>query len=1213
MIAFLEKTERNVEFHEVIDFLRRSYIYHALTVSPVVSTTFVEQFWTSAKSKTINNARHITAKVAGKIVSISRGNNPNLILDEGASSERLSDEQPSPSPAPTSEVPYEPHTDSSSAQPKPTGENLGDHSSNDTSLSGNEDQCQRNKTLEGLNHQASKKQAKPVIKHFKAYLKTVSLQQRLPRKSSSKKQRMHKESVSKQGRKIAKGESSVQRDPLEDKRKGDEGQEIDEVRLSTEDAVSTDKEGVSTDFEKVSTDFEKVSTDKPKVSTDGSKVSTDEQVEGIDRPSKTVYNITSHLKASSKIDPQDKGKKKFKEDDESESEDVILPQAVKKFTQLEREKSWQETKLRCDRILLRKLSKSKKESISTIDENAKFPSLYNLLLREKFLAPTKNRGTQNRPTPDEDKEVDYEILDKKYPIIDWKTENLGTKPQIDESKRSEEINMNVVTRSNGQKRSFSTLMRVLSVFDREDLDANKELSIPEQMATGIGTSNPLMAGKMDLNAFIRTADPRKVRIVERPRTENERPIVTVAKHRTVTLLPTSVSRPSGELSESIEREFVEDGSSGRGQEDASVAGHEQGVHNLFLPYLPSKKLKEDYGTSGGHASSGKSSSIIREHLASSILNSEVGVAAIPTLPFVTSSVFATPERDGDDFTDDVTGPNLRTIGPPVRSVDPPIMTEAVVTTEAAGVSSHLFPKTVVDTSSRFGPDLFLDSDSSYIERPVTASTTQGPDKELSMGSREVDSKALHEIFVPQWNVLNDTLLDEHDISCEFIDHLAPPVLFSQIRNMDYHHLFTEFNVGTARQACLNGKVRMRAEFCLSERTRLEVECGRQASLLKSKDKEIEVLKAQLTVKEAEAAEAIHLRAQIVAMERAHTDEVNVLQHNNAVLEGEKNTFNDKVMELQSSLFAKDLEAKELAATAAIAKSQNDSLVNVLKGACSELREQVSAYESLKEQIEEFQDEQMRVMFDKLAKLEVDLIEIALHLEEKFYPHLLTIIAGRRCLLTHGLKLFITKCLNSSEYLVALGAAISRATEKGMQVGLTAGIEHGKQGRGLEELVAYNPSAEEDYNTALRRVVMNLLRLSDPLANLPGMSDLQPDVEQLMVPIHRPEDQVVLGASSLTFSLSVSRDRVERIRQNIAEHSLTGDANTSDVAPSAATTTTALSTTFASASTIPPVSVDDYVVADVVNEENVQPNVEYKGEGSAAADINFEKEELDTTP
>ncbi|GJR69943.1 hypothetical protein Tco_0016008 [Tanacetum coccineum] len=57
MVAYLEKSEGNAEFHEIIDFLKRSSIHHALTVSPVVSTTFVEQFWTSAKSKTINNVR----------------------------------------------------------------------------------------------------------------------------------------------------------------------------------------------------------------------------------------------------------------------------------------------------------------------------------------------------------------------------------------------------------------------------------------------------------------------------------------------------------------------------------------------------------------------------------------------------------------------------------------------------------------------------------------------------------------------------------------------------------------------------------------------------------------------------------------------------------------------------------------------------------------------------------------------------------------------------------------------------------------------------------------------------------------------------------------------------------------------------------------------------------------------------------------------------
>ncbi|GJU16034.1 putative ribonuclease H-like domain-containing protein [Tanacetum coccineum] len=71
MVAYLKKSEGNAEFHEIIDFLTRSSIHHVLTISLVVSTTFVEQFWTSAKSKIINNVRHITAKVAGKPVSIS--------------------------------------------------------------------------------------------------------------------------------------------------------------------------------------------------------------------------------------------------------------------------------------------------------------------------------------------------------------------------------------------------------------------------------------------------------------------------------------------------------------------------------------------------------------------------------------------------------------------------------------------------------------------------------------------------------------------------------------------------------------------------------------------------------------------------------------------------------------------------------------------------------------------------------------------------------------------------------------------------------------------------------------------------------------------------------------------------------------------------------------------------------------------------------------
>ncbi|GKD26485.1 hypothetical protein Tco_1232699 [Tanacetum coccineum] len=76
---------------------------------------------------------------------------------------------------------------------------------------------------------------------------------------------------------------------------------------------------------------------------------------------------------------------------------------------------------------------------------------------------------------DEDKEVDYEILDKKYPITEWKSEYLRIKPQYDETKDLEEINLNVVIRSNGQRRYFSTLMSVLSKFDRDDLCAVYQL------------------------------------------------------------------------------------------------------------------------------------------------------------------------------------------------------------------------------------------------------------------------------------------------------------------------------------------------------------------------------------------------------------------------------------------------------------------------------------------------------------------------------------------------------------------------------------------------------------------------------------------------------------------------------------------------------------------------------------------------------------------
>ncbi|GJW27681.1 hypothetical protein Tco_0044556 [Tanacetum coccineum] len=76
---------------------------------------------------------------------------------------------------------------------------------------------------------------------------------------------------------------------------------------------------------------------------------------------------------------------------------------------------------------------------------------------------------------DEYKEVDYEILNKKYPIIEWRSEYLTTKPQYDETEELEDVYLNVVTRSNRQRRYFSTLMTVLSILDRDDICAIYQL------------------------------------------------------------------------------------------------------------------------------------------------------------------------------------------------------------------------------------------------------------------------------------------------------------------------------------------------------------------------------------------------------------------------------------------------------------------------------------------------------------------------------------------------------------------------------------------------------------------------------------------------------------------------------------------------------------------------------------------------------------------
>ncbi|GJQ94887.1 putative ribonuclease H-like domain-containing protein [Tanacetum coccineum] len=403
MVAYLEKTKGNAEFHEIIDFLTRSSIHHALTGK---SHLYLLLCWY------------------------------NQLEDEGALSERPSEAQSTPSPPHPSEATVDPQSDPSLV-PSPSSPRFLIYSREDqVGIMEVSDQA---KEIQHLKAQIKKlkKQAKPVITHHRAWMKSVSLKQRLAGKRSLKKNWMQKEYLGRT------------RDVV------DKEKENAEYVLSTEDVLSTAQQKVSIDREKVSTDKLIVSTDGSKVSTDKEKDSTDrtdeeftllnisqakevsrenekavefKDIEGTERPRPTSTRSLLTLKPLPKIDPKDKGTKKIKEEDESKSESDGIPEAEKKFKQLasdeemarkvqeewegkeERKRLAEEeatndalirnyddikARIEGDRLLAERLQEQEREQF-TVEERAKY--LHDTIAAQrKFLGQQRSEATWNKP------------------------------------------------------------------------------------------------------------------------------------------------------------------------------------------------------------------------------------------------------------------------------------------------------------------------------------------------------------------------------------------------------------------------------------------------------------------------------------------------------------------------------------------------------------------------------------------------------------------------------------------------------------------------------------------------------------------------------------------------------------------------------------------------------------------------------------------------
>nr|GEV50731.1 hypothetical protein [Tanacetum cinerariifolium] len=378
---------------------------------------------------------------------------------------------------------------------------------------------------------------------------------------------------------------------------------------------------------------------------------------------------------------------------------------------------------------------------------------------------------------------------------------------------------------------------------------------------------------------------------------------------------------------------------------------------------------------------------------------------------------------------------------------------------------------------------------------VTAFVSTTPEREDEDHTEVVAESNLRTIGAPQ-SVTNGSRLDDGRVCHEMVNDFAHPKFFASVRGMEHDQLFTKFNVGAARQMSLSVEVRMQAEYNVKERRRLKSVVEKKDKLQKARYEEIENLKAQMLLKEAEAAKAF----------------ISVLKL--------------PILRLWKSPFG------------------------------MRLQEKLSSYESLAERLREFQDPQLKIVNDKFDKLYANFVKMALHLEEKFYPHLLTTIFGRRWLLTHGMELALVNCLHSPECLSALGAAIGKAIKKGMQDGLSAGIIHGKEGRVLTD-------SNKD---ASIETVMDILHLENPLAKktiVENIANHRLALRDVFIPLADPFSAVVL----------------------------TGSEGTSNVMPTIVDTTTVMSATLASVSTIDPIFVDDYEVLGMDDQAGANGNAE----------------------
>ncbi|GJZ89948.1 hypothetical protein Tco_0661875 [Tanacetum coccineum] len=167
---------------------------------------------------------------------------------------------------------------------------------------------------------------------------------------------------------------------------------------------------------------------------------------------------------------------------------------------------------------------------------------------------------------------------------------------------------------------------------------------------------------------------------------------------------------------------------------------------------------------------------------------------------------------------------------------------------------------------------------------------------------------------------------------------------------------------------------------------------------------------------------------------------------------------------------------------------------------SSLQAQIIGEERIKAAFKEFKRYEDDKVEQRCAEMDARLDKLSIDFDEEMYPHMLTAIVGRRWLIGHGLRLAVLMCVESPEIRQAFADVVSAGLAKGMSEGLQYGIEHGKAGRDLGDVEAYDPEANDKFVKAIQ----DLKDLKYPIVDqLERLKDSPIDL--IMAPLHLESD------------------------------------------------------------------------------------------------------------